>query len=345
MTDHTAALPILIISLSRSGGKLVRSLLDGHPQVRALPFEHWQSNLKFKLRASAFKRFSTLDARGKVDACGGAHAHRKIRAVNGADVAAATMSSWLRAAETAVSPADIFAALADSYFSQIGNTGPGKATVNHSGSLCLLTRDQIDMLFGPARHILTVRDPRAVWTSEHARRAERYTADRAQRGIVTQTEFGTHLERSARDADGGSAYLREFCDEYRYMLNVHATRDDIVALRFEDLVQSPETHMRRIAARLNLTWDPRLLEPTQLGKPRRANSSFERTRGVDASAADDWVSRIASADRDFIERTLGDCLSFSDRGWTSDVFVSAAAVPTSPAQALEPNAATARLSG
>jgi hypothetical protein len=325
VTGQAAALPILIISLSRSGGKLVRLLLDGHPQIRALPFEHWQSRVKLKLRTEIFTRFSTLDAHEKVEACGGAHALRKIQRVSGADVATATMSSWLRAAETATSPPDIFAALADSYFAQIGNTGPGKATVNHSGSLCLHTRDQIDMLFGPARHVLTIRDPRAVWTSEHARRVQRYTADRAQRGFVTQAELATHLERSARDADGGSPYLRALCDEYRSMLDVHATRADVIVIRFEHLVQSPERHMRRLAARLGIAWDPRLIEPTQLGQPRRANSSFERTTGIDASAAEGWISRIMSADRDFIERTLGDCVEFSDRGWTSDVFAAAEA--------------------
>ena len=331
MADHALTPPILIISLSRSGGKLVRALLDGHPQIRALPFEHWQSHLKFKLRAATFKHFSTLDAGAKVDACGGAHARRKIRALHGAEIAAATMSDWLRAAETAVTPADIFTGLADAYFPQVGNTGPGKATVNHSGSLCLLTRDQIEMLFGPARHVLTIRDPRAVWTSEHARRSERYTADRAQRGTVTQTELTTHLARSARDDEGGSPYLREFCEEYRYMLNVHATRPDIVALRFEDLVQSPEAHMRAIAGRLDLAWDSRLLEPTQLGKPRRANSSFERRNGVDASAADDWVSRISAPDRAFIERMLGDCIRFSDRSWESDVLKGVDAQRSRPA--------------
>lgn len=292
-------LPILVISLSRSGGKLVRTLLDGHPQIRALPFEHWHTQRKCRIDQSAIQRFSTLDAREKLDTCGAAHAERKIRGLHDAETAAATMNAWLRAAEAAVTPANLFPALVDAYFAQVGIAGSGNVVVNHSGSLCLFPRVDIEMLFGPARHVLSVRDPRAVWVSGDALRTRRHTFDRAR-------------QMSERE-DGASKYLRAFCEHYRVMLSEHASRPDVVALRFEDLVQSPEAVMRVLADRLDLVWDTRLLQPTQLGQPRRANSSFERSSGIDASAAEDWVSRIAADDRDYIERKLGDFIRFFDR--------------------------------
>jgi hypothetical protein len=53
---------ILVVSLRRSGGKLVRWLLDGHPDIRALPFEHWHSDRKGKFPGSILNRLGRMSA-------------------------------------------------------------------------------------------------------------------------------------------------------------------------------------------------------------------------------------------------------------------------------------------
>lgn len=57
---------ILIVSLRRSGGKLLRRSLDGHPRIRALPFEHWHTAKKGRFPGPILERFGELSAEEKL---------------------------------------------------------------------------------------------------------------------------------------------------------------------------------------------------------------------------------------------------------------------------------------
>jgi hypothetical protein len=81
----------------------------------------------------------------------------------------------------------------------------------------------------------------------------------------------------------------------------------VIAIRFEDLVTSPETSMRRLAERLGIRWDPTLLEPTELGSSHSPNSSFARQGAtIHDKAANDWIGRLAPSAQRYIEDTLAE---------------------------------------
>ena len=293
--------------MSRSGGKLVRTLLDGHPQLRVLPFEHWQTPRKVKFNAASVAHFSRMDATAKLDCCGAAHAQTAMRKLHGNAFVNAVMTLWQSDAVGAETPAQLFQSLGARYFDALGSADRSKPIVNHCGSLCLLTPTQLDSLFGIASHILTIRDPRAVWVSKKALSANKHhrTIQRVNAGDTSQRSSARYVKMTRR-RDGAPNYLQQFCNNYRFMVTTHYRRPEALVLRFEDLIQAPETNLRGIAGRLGLTWDPCLLEPTQLCKPRMANTSFTREAGIDPSAARDWRSRIDPGDRAFIEAQLAD---------------------------------------
>jgi hypothetical protein len=89
------------------------------------------------------------------------------------------------------------------------------------------------------------------------------------------------------------------------MFRRYAAVNDVVRVRFEDLVTDPESTMQRLAARLAIRWEPGLLTPSQFGVPHAANSSFGRHgTTVHQQAASDWVNRIEPGTREYIEREL-----------------------------------------
>jgi hypothetical protein len=89
------------------------------------------------------------------------------------------------------------------------------------------------------------------------------------------------------------------------MVARYAACPDVIRIRFEDLVTSPEATMRRLATTLAIGWNPTLLAPTRLGVSHAPNSSFSRPgNGIHDRAADDWVDRLAPSVRSYIEETL-----------------------------------------
>jgi hypothetical protein len=197
----------------------------------------------------------------------------------------------------------MYESLARRYFEALGRE-PSHPVVNHCGSLCRLTRAQVDAVFGPGLHILTVRDPRAVFTSMESLRHQKYTVKRIRKHGIPRREVARHVERMEM-ANGASGYLRQFCDDYRLMVAEYATHPEVVCVRFEDLVTAPEPTMRRVAERLGLPWSPTLVTPTAFGEARPPNSSYGRQGGVvHPAASSDWIARIADSTRAYIERTL-----------------------------------------
>jgi hypothetical protein len=88
--------------------------------------------------------------------------------------------------------------------------------------------------------------------------------------------------------DGVLGHLREFCEDYRGMIARYAACTDVIRIRFEDLVTSPESTMRQIATQLAIEWNPTRLEPIQLGMAHRSNSSFRwRHAAIDDRATAD----------------------------------------------------------
>ena len=296
---------VLIVSLSRSGGKLLRMLLDGHPELNAFPFEHWNRKSKNEIPTRRMEAFGRLSVEEKLATAGAAHAERKLMRVHPPALLAEVMQTWRVDAARAGTLAAAYESLARAYFTALGRPGDA-VVVNHCGSLCRFTREQLDAVFGKGRHLLTIRDPRAVFTSMQGLLDRKFAIKRVTKGKVPPAALERHIEK-LETVDSASGYLREFCQDYRTMVERYATCSDVIRIRFEDLVTSPEAIMRRLASQLTIRWDESLLSPTELGVVHSPNSSFVRQgSGIHVQAADDWVERIDPSVRTYIEDDLAE---------------------------------------
>lgn len=272
---------VLIASLHRSGGTLVVRLLDGHPACSVLPFETWHTQRKatFRLRHNLLFPFSS-SAR-KLRTCGFRVYERKL-------VSAYPELDWtsyrdrlLELAARTGSPSELYRRAATLYFVTFHASPLRDLLVNHCANLCLLSPWQLRRTFGDYRMVLSVRDPRAVFCS-----LERHRPGRA-------------TERS----------IPSFCDDWeRSVRRYHLGDPSVISFRFEDLLGDPERVMRAVCADLGIAFDEAVLEPTFHGKRARANTSFTREPGIDASAIDSWRTQLRPPVQRAIEQRLGPLL-------------------------------------
>jgi sulfotransferase family protein len=296
---------LLIVSLSRSGGKLLRMLLDGHPQLNVIPFEHWNRRSKNKFPVRQAEGFASLSVEDRLAAAGAAHAKRKLLRLHPQALVAEVMERWRGEITGAGSLGVAYEVLARVYFDVLGRPSD-VVVVNHCGSLCRFNRVQLETLYGEGKHLLTIRDPRAVFTSMQGLLYRKFTLDDVRNGRIPASMLERHIDK-LETVDAASGYLREFCEDYRKMVAEYAASTGVTRVRFEDLVTSPAATMQQLATELGIRWDSMLLRPTELGVLHRPNSSFaRRDNRIHRGAADDWIGRLAPATRDYIERTLAE---------------------------------------
>ena len=280
-------------------------LLDGHPQLNVFPFEHWNRSSKNKVPERRIEMFDRLSVDDKLETAGAAHVERKLARLHPQTLVTDVMRAWRAETTDAATLPAMYERLARSYFPATGRS-PDRVVVNHCGSLCRFTREQIDAVFGAGTHLLTIRDPRAAFSSMQGLLHRKFTIEQAQKSRVSPSMIARHVQK-LKAVDSISGYLREFCQGYRHMVARYAACPDVIRMRFEDLVMAPEASMRRLAVQLGIDWNPGLLEPTEFGAAHAPNSSFARRGGtIHGEAAHDWTGRIAASDRDYIENTLTD---------------------------------------
>jgi len=73
-------------------------------------------------------------------------------------------------------------------------------------------------------------------------------------------------------------------------------------LRYEDLVQSPESYLRKLSEFLNIDWDTSLITPTRAGAQWIGNSMFsDRFLGISNSPVARWKDNLSPTDSATIE--------------------------------------------
>lgn len=269
---------VLIGSMRRSGGTLLTRLLDGHPECNVVPFEHNYLAKKLVFNRRDNRWFPFYGAARKVRVCGfEGNFDRKLgKAHPGADTAE-FHSRLLELARSARSVSGFYLPSALLYFEVFQHQAPRRFLFNHSPNLCVMPKRELLRTFGPHRMILTIRDPRAVYCSLENKRNKKYDA----------------------------SVIPKFCREWAHSVeSLHFSAPEVISFRFEDLVRKPEVVMSDVARSVGIRFDEVLLEPTIVGEPIRANSSFSRNAGIDTSAIDSWRSRLGEAERVAIEGRL-----------------------------------------
>jgi hypothetical protein len=283
----------LIISMRRTGGTLVNNLLDGHPACSVFPFEFWNTRHKATYDRLRQRLFPWMTAKWKLAHCGRENVRRK-KFVNahGSERWPDFGDELLERSGRAATPAELYDLTAELYFERYHPGGLNGAVVNHCANLCLLSSRQIEAIFGEARRIMTVRDPRATFAS---------TERKDQQKNLSKGRTG---EAAYRRAD-----VEAFCDQWRRAVETYFLHDrDAIHLRFEDLVSDPRPVMTRLAAEMEIPFDEILLTPTSITAPVAANTSFSRRAGIDPGAASSWEKNLSQERCRLIEARLGDIM-------------------------------------
>jgi len=271
---------VLVASMRRSGGTLLANLLDGHPDCSVLPFEDWHTRRKARFFPHHNFLFPLLPPGAKLFVCGFGNAsyRRKLeRWQPGADLAAYELE--LRAcAARATSVSRFYLDSCELYFRFFHECALRSELVNHCADLCTLAPWRLRRIFGRYRMILGVRDPRAVFCS------------------MIHLKTGRFSERS----------LPAFCANWEKSVKRYYLGDpSVLSFRFEDLLVEPKATMEALAQGLGIPFSDVLLTPTRQQREVKANSSFERTAGIDPSRMDTWRSRLDARIRGEIENRLG----------------------------------------
>lgn len=253
-----------VVGVARSGTSLLKALLDGHPEVMALPRESFASDwcgaadpVAGFFRASRFEKICPP----------GSEEHARLE-------------RGLR--ERLDGPTDIGTAIRSLYEVGASIWPPPEGarvwiekTPRHHNVVPILMR----RVGQGTRVVCVVRDPRGVFASQ-AKRWER-----------TEVRHVRHFCRRWVTADRLTAhYVRRYTSE-------------VLAIRYEDLVLATEASMRRVARHLDLTWDDMLLTPTKTGEAWTANSSFgDGTTGVSSRPLERWRDSLDADTVALIER-------------------------------------------
>jgi hypothetical protein len=255
-----------VVGVPRSGTTLLTRLLDGHPELVALPFETHAS--RWVGRPDAAEQVAERMRRALRIARGSPQAEELVRSLRARLPARADLRALLLAAVGGLLELRAAAPRALCWVEK---------TPRHLRVVPELVR-----AFGPETRVLAlVRDPRAVFVS----RRERF--DRRAPGNLR------HFAQRWALAD---AMTRRF----------RARFPGFLALRYEDLVCDVDGAMRRVADHLEIGWDEALLRPTHSGEDWLGNSTFEPAHvGVSRSSVERWRAELDPREVERLERLLG----------------------------------------
>jgi hypothetical protein len=280
--------PLALISqIQRSGGTLLNSLLDGHPELLVSPYElligqptkyDWP---RLDPEGSPEEWLDELDQAWLRPVFGSGYRKGDGRV---APVPAdplllppsflARLFTVLCAEAPPASSRDVL----DRYFAAFFNAwldlqglwdAPKRWIVGFAPRLAWRpAREDLRRDYSDGRLLCVVRDPRGWYAS-----ARGHTAAWAARG--TLDEMVALWSRGATEIIAAADELG----------------DDVLVIRYESLVTHPESTMRIVAGWLGIEWHPGLVRPTFNRHPVTANSSFDNRRvEVQPESAERWRS-------------------------------------------------------
>jgi len=293
---------ILVTQIQRSGGTLLSSLFDGHPQIHAHPYElNWGRPKKWN--------WPDLDP---------------------ADWSLGTLFARLQQEWITKQARRGFYA-----------KGPKKDTLRHPFVFDLSLQRDLFMRLGRERLPQNQRQALDLYLTSFFNAwydcqnlyatPKRFVSAFTPRILMVEDS----LDRFARDYPDGylvssvrhpagwyaSAMQHKYGEKYGSLENVldhwlRSTRaileakrrfgDRLIVCTFESLIGDTEAFMRRVCARTGLDWHPILTLPTFNALPAESNSHFESTQRIDPSAGERFRKVLPADAIATIERLAGD---------------------------------------
>lgn len=269
--------PVFLLGSHKSGSSLLRSLLDGHPELAVLPKEthlfqftnHWvdyrrRRNIPHPMsreqlidRLLEQIRQDTLPGNPYADAPGFSYRmdvlEARLRTLDPQDMPSFFLG-YMRAAHEAA----------------FGMPPPsGRAlvekSVEHAEFAYVLAR-----YFPGARFIHIVRNPYATLVA-------------VRRMLQKNNPRFPYLWPMAASLH----------NSYRHLFTNRLAVPNYLCLRFEDLVCDTETVMRQVAGFLDIAYHPTLTAPTSMGRLWSGNSTSDQAfQGVSRGPLDKWEGQI-----------------------------------------------------
>jgi hypothetical protein len=244
LDEELLARPVFVVGYPKSGTTLLLGLLDGHPQLAVIPGEtRWFTDPTPTLDQLHERWIHLL-----INPTGQEPFWLLGQPTDGAD-------PYLRFTEALLGIAarnpevDLLTVLAAVFAEE----APCPRAWVEKTPLHVFHFDRIRRQFPDARFIQVVRDPRTTVAAIRRFREHGWTTD------LDETTSGV------------AAALECAAD---------ISSDNYLVVRYEDLVTATERELRRVATFVGVEWSPTLLCPTQMGEPRRANSSHLDRRVV-----------------------------------------------------------------
>jgi len=274
----TLTAPVFLLGPHKSGSSLLRSLLDGHPELFVLPTEshyfyctgHW---LDYPLRRSWPQR---MDREALIESLAAFIEEKNADGDRYGDALLSGRFDMQRfraflADSSFETSRELFAAYVGAiHVSLTGVCLPEQIrivekSVEHAECAALLRR-----MFPDCRFIHIVRNPYASLVATRKQKARSKGRYPFLGGIV------------------GSIY-----NSYHNLDRNERVLDDYLVVRYEDLVLATGDTMQRIAAFIGIPFCDEILTTTLMGEPWGGNSTSDRVfGGVSASPLQNWRSEI-----------------------------------------------------
>lgn len=283
--------PIFILGSHKSGTSLVRSLLDGHPELFVIPFEtHFMALLGHWITYSYRKQAPVDDPRfldGLVQILEeyARSTDRNADVVLGDRLDMDAVRAFVRELDDAEDPVQALTLLKKVLPNVIEGleSAEGKRAVEKSVEH-LETAMELAKVFPNAHFIHLVRNP--------------YANIVALRKFKAKNQGYPLINKVYRSLESGYYWLQR---NQRVIPNY-------LVLKYEDLAQDPEGRMRELAAFLGIEYQESLLKPTLLGQPWGGNSTYGQFASVSATHLARWREEITALEANLVTKQFGHVL-------------------------------------
>lgn len=284
--------PIFLLGTHKSGTTLLRSLLDGHSQLFAIPFEshvfkhmgYWIDNEYRKQKPQDWEYSQTKSnfKQAIIKA-------NRDRDPQGDGFSTGLLNEELFSKHIEQMPdAKDNAYIIRHYFASIQNALAGEENIDSNLRIVEKSVEHAEFapllgyLFPEAQFIHIVRNPFANVVSLRKYKSRNFGYPLLDRLFSTLWNNYYHLYRN-----------QQLFDDKRYHV-----------LKYEDLVKDPESSLTKISEFLNISYESILEEPTIMGKDWKGNSTTtgEQFSGISSKNLNAWLEEIEPIESYYVNR-------------------------------------------
>ncbi len=285
MINHS---PVFIAGAHKSGTSLLRSILDSHPALWAIPIEtHYFQNVKYWVDNEYRRQIpEKINNKKKID--------NLIKWIEHSNIANDPVSDSIttglfdlglfkeeieKCDESDTDKQRIIKYFSAIYYSQYGKAITQELRVVEKSVENAEFAIELSQFFPQARFIHIIRNPYANFTSLKKYKSIKYGYPIIRRIIKT------------------------LYNNYYYMHHNKRRIKHYYILKYEDLLLNPRQEIYNLCIYLDIPYNNKLLEPTSSGNPWSGNSSYGvQFNRIDSSAISRWESEISGLEISYINK-------------------------------------------